>query len=369
MVEILNVHTEHVIPIKTLFEVLKEILSDVTIKFIADKIEPKTEPKTETKQEADTVDDTDKKKIVKKLKKPLKGKKTEEPEPEVEKEEPADKIEKKQNTAGGGGIKILSVDSTKTVMIVLKLDSKQFFRFKCNVPELAIGVNLNMFNKLIRSVDKDCTLTLQYDDSDREHVNIIIENQEKPCKTINQLKLLDLDENDIKVPITSFDAVITMSSSDFHGLCKEMNGIAEYIDIKCTPNNVTFTCKGDCASRSTAYTTHKNNINIKFIQSDSNKANIVQGIFELKNLVLFSKCSNLCDEIQIYMKNNYPLVINYTIATLGKLIICIAPKTKDENDTIQNDEEEDDNENDDSDDEVYEDNAKIKYKNEEVDSD
>ena len=27
----------------------------------------------------------------------------------------------------------------------------------------------------------------------------------------------------------------------------------------------------------------------------------------------------------IYMKNNYPLVIKYTVATLGRLLLCLTP--------------------------------------------
>ena len=29
--------------------------------------------------------------------------------------------------------------------------------------------------------------------------------------------------------------------------------------------------------------------------------------------------------IQIFMKNSYPLCIRYTVATLGKILLCLAP--------------------------------------------
>ena len=55
---------------------------------------------------------------------------------------------------------------------------------------------------------------------------------------------------------------------------------------------------------------------------------IVQGIYELKHLVLFGKCTSLCNDIEIYMKNDYPLVIKYTVATLGRLLLCLTPIRK-----------------------------------------
>jgi proliferating cell nuclear antigen len=109
-----------------------------------------------------------------------------------------------------------------------------------------------------------------------------------------------------------------------------MSHIAEYVEIKCSTQSVTFTCKGDCAERSTVYHANENGIHIAYSEDEDgdekqNKAKIVQGIYELKNLVLFTKCTALHPEIQIFIKNNYPLVIKYTIATLGRILLCLTP--------------------------------------------
>ena len=66
------------------------------------------------------------------------------------------------------------------------------------------------------------------------------------------------------------------------------------------------------------------------ISSEGKKTNnIVQGIFELKNIILFTKCASLCNDIQIYMKNDFALTIVYTIATLGTITIAISPIRED----------------------------------------
>jgi hypothetical protein len=53
---------------------------------------------------------------------------------------------------------------------------------------------------------------------------------------------------------------------------------------------------------------------------------IVQGIFELKYLVLFTKCTNLCTSTQIHLKNDYPLVLRYMVANLGEVRLVLAPQ-------------------------------------------
>ena len=70
---------------------------------------------------------------------------------------------------------------------------------------------------------------------------------------------------------------------------------------------------------------HQNGL--KFNQNKVDESHIVQGIFSLKYLVLFTKCTNLCNQIQLYIKNDYPLVIKYAVASLGNIKLCLAPNT------------------------------------------
>jgi hypothetical protein len=53
---------------------------------------------------------------------------------------------------------------------------------------------------------------------------------------------------------------------------------------------------------------------------------IVQGMFELKYLVLFTKCTNLCSSTEIYLKNDYPLILRYMVANLGEVRLVLAPQ-------------------------------------------
>ena len=67
---------------------------------------------------------------------------------------------------------------------------------------------------------------------------------------------------------------------------------------------------------------------MSYIQND-NPEQIIQGVFALKYLVLFTKCTNLCNSINLFLKNDYPLIIKYDIASLGHIKLCLAPKTID----------------------------------------
>jgi len=190
-------------------------------------------------------------------------------------------------------------------------------------------------------MEKDDTLSLFVDKEDINHLGIRIENPEKRSITNFKMNLMDLDEDELTIPPTVFQSRIVISSSEFHKICREMHGIAEYVEIKCANEQLMFTCKGDYAERETILRESEDGINVTY---NTDELQIVQGIYELKHLVLFGKCTTLCNDIEIYMKNNYPLVIKYTVATLGRLLLCLTPIRRKSNDDDDDDSEDDDDE-------------------------
>jgi proliferating cell nuclear antigen len=223
------------------------------------------------------------------------------------------------------GLEIATADTSRTIFIKVKLEFSEYF---CKYEKIELGISLHNLYKLLKSVDKDDTLSMYVEENDKQNLVMEIENQDKKSKTFYRLKLMDLDYQSKKPAKVEFDVRITMLSNEFHKLFREMNNIAEYVEMKCTSKNIIFTCKGDCAERSTIYKSEEGGLNI----SNENKKNqnIVQGIYEIKNIVLFTKCASLCNDLEIYMKNDFPLTIIYTIATLGTITIALSP-VKEEN--------------------------------------
>ena len=45
----------------------------------------------------------------------------------------------------------------------------------------------------------------------------------------------------------------------------------------------------------------------------------------LKNLGYFIKCTNLYSQIEMFLENDLPLVVKYSVASLGEIKLCLAP--------------------------------------------
>lgn len=228
------------------------------------------------------------------------------------------------------GMKIVAMDSSHVVLVHLHLDASKFEAFYCR-ERICVGVNMMQLHKLIRSINNNDSLTLFMEEGDTNHLGIKIENSPKGQKTMFRLNLLDLDFSRISIDPVSFSSVITLPSSDFQKILRDMSNLAEFVEIKNVHNQLIFQCQGDFCIQETIMSDSDNATIITSTGENSPNGNtgndIIQGVFSLKYLVLFSKCTNLCNTVQLYMMNDYPLIIVYQVASLGEIKLALAPQT------------------------------------------
>lgn len=205
------------------------------------------------------------------------------------------------------GIKIVATDNSHVVLVHLKLKSSNFELYHLNVkkPENLLTIGINMINlyKLIKTINSNDTLTLFIENNDINHLGLRIENGEKNTKTTYKINLLDLDNQNLKIDPVDFKNTITLPSVDFQKYCRDMKNIADKIEIKNITNQLILSCRGDFCSQETILIDNENSVN--HIQN-TNPDEIIQGIYNLEYLVLFTKCTNLCNSVELLLKNDYP---------------------------------------------------------------
>lgn len=221
------------------------------------------------------------------------------------------------------GIKVLTMDPTHTVLVHVNLNSKNFEHYHCKNKQI-IGVNMVNLFKLIKTMSSSDSLCLYIESQDPNHLGIQISNGEKNSITNFKLSLLDLNEEAIQVPPAQFTSVITMPSGDFQKVCRDMYNLSDTIQIKSIRGQLILDCKGDFANQETIMGESVTN-GVNFIHKHD-EPGLIQGFFSLKHLVLFTKCTNLCSSIQLFLKNDYPLIICYQVGSLGEIRLCLAPK-------------------------------------------
>jgi proliferating cell nuclear antigen len=218
------------------------------------------------------------------------------------------------------GMKVVSMDTSHIVLVHLKLDAARFEYYYCK-SRLVIGLNMINFHRLIKTLNSSDTLTLYVDEVEFNQLGIRLENIEKNTRTTFKLNLLDLDNPKITVNPAEFNSVIALPSSDFQKIIRDCGNISDLVEIKNIGKQLFFSCKGDFCTQETVLADQSS----QATTINGSDEEIVQGVFSLKFLSLFTKCTNLSNTVELYLKNDYPLICVYAVASLGTLKLCLSP--------------------------------------------
>jgi len=220
-------------------------------------------------------------------------------------------------------IKIISLNNTEVAVIHAKLKAENFEYFFCERTEdnpLVLGIHTNNIFKIIKTIKHDETVSFFVTSDNPGFLNIRKENNQRNSINTFKLQLHDICQPDYSIPDLEFDTIITMSSSELQKLVKDYSSLnSDFLEIKNIEDRVFFSGQGDFSSFEAVL---GNSENTSF--NGSSKSNIVQGKFDIKYILLFSKASNLSNTVNLYLKNDYPLIMNYKIGTLGELRFIIA---------------------------------------------
>lgn len=224
------------------------------------------------------------------------------------------------------GIRIINMDKSHTILAHLYLAAQNFEFYECKKEKIIIGVNMFHLFKLINSIDNDDTLTMYIENSDYvdgivSHLALKFENGEiKQCKT-QKLRLIEPEPEELQYPDVKFSSIINLPSVDFQKIIRDLSCISDKLEIKSVGNELIFKCSGQFASAEIHRAESDGSMGF-ILKQDSSK--VIQGEFSLKNLGYFIKCTNLCQQIEVYLENDLPLVVKYDVASLGSIKLCLA---------------------------------------------
>lgn len=226
-------------------------------------------------------------------------------------------------TFSASGVKVLAMDPSHQVLCQLRLDGDKFDRYFC--PQtLRLGINMIHFHKLIKTMTNNDTLTLFVDERDMNRLGIRIENAEKNTVTTFRFAFMDLNDEDVDLPPAQFSSVVTLSSLEFCKIVRDSHSIADTVEIKSVGQQMIFSCKGEFASQQTIIgsVAPPNEDGTPAAAEDTE---IVQGHFSLKYLSLFTRCTSLSQQVELYIKNDFPIVISLNCASLGVIRLALCP--------------------------------------------
>ena len=222
------------------------------------------------------------------------------------------------------GLSIMEIGRERISLVSLKLKAESFQNFHCE-KSMVLGVNLINLNSLLRTVQSNDILTLFILANDRNKLGILLQDASKNKVTRYMLDLIELEHRRHRVPDIRPESVLTMLSSDFQQTCRSLSVFTDEVEIFCAGNQIEFKGKGDYVEQITQFGETEDGVEFK---EQANPSRPVQGMYNLKKLLSFAKCSNLSSMIKISMMNDMPMIIEYDITDLGNIKLCISPKVQ-----------------------------------------
>jgi proliferating cell nuclear antigen len=228
-----------------------------------------------------------------------------------------------------GGVILKEVNKTGKILVYMRLDADKFEVYKYNYhkKKLSLGIDIGNLLKCLKCMSHFDTMTWLVDDEDINKLIVVLESAERKEKKTFKLNLMDIEEETYDISPIQFPYSITLPSQDFHKYCKDMASSTDKIEIKATSNKLFFSGKGEIGN--IEFEVGETNGGLSIVSTTSNTNEIVQGLFELKFLLIFTKCTNLCNQVTMFIKNDYPIIITYQIAALGEIKLVLSPTKSD----------------------------------------
>lgn len=228
------------------------------------------------------------------------------------------------------GLKVATMDTAKSSLTYIKLNAGKFESYMCKGP-IIIGVDTTTLFKTIKSANRRETITFYMNKNEQDKLGIELSDPFMGKVKDYKINLLNLEDKLINIPTMDYNCVINLPSNQFQQIIKDIHLLeGKTVDIQSIGKNICFSCTDGIAELKTNISELDNNVNkeqlellqqngediksIKFTQSDTK---IIQGRFKLSNLMNFIKASHLCDNMNILLANDKPLILEYFIADLG----------------------------------------------------
>ena len=234
------------------------------------------------------------------------------------------------------GIKVSTLDTSKVSLTYVKLDAAKFESYQCEKP-MIIGIDTTTLFKAIKSANRRETITLYMNRGDEDRLGIELADPFMGKVKDYKIPLLALEDKVINITDMSFDYVINMPTIQFQQIIKDIHLLeGKVVEIKSIGRQLLFSCDDGVAGFQTAISEIDDNLNadqkillqqngedMRSVKFEKMNDKIVQGKFKMSYLMNFIKASHLCENMNILLTNDKPLILEYFVADLGLMRFMI----------------------------------------------
>lgn len=227
------------------------------------------------------------------------------------------------------GINLRIMDHPQLTLIDLTLASDNFtsYKFQSNDKEkLCIGLNLNHFHKILKSIKKKDSLQMNINSDASDELQIKTIPKENTRTTTSYIKILNIQMIDIEIP-SGYGRPIIVNSSEFQKMCKDICSIGS-TNIKVVSRNfyIEFIADVDSIIKRSVSFGDEDEDDDDDDSEEKKEEGGIESTFSTDQLQRIMKISGLNTKLHIYTGRDLPILFRSNVGNLG--IISVYLKSK-----------------------------------------
>lgn len=230
------------------------------------------------------------------------------------------------------GIQLQAMEENHVTLVNFLLRSEGFESYRCD-RNMCIGINVASLNKVLKCAGNDDAATLKADDNG-DILTLTFAAPSKDKSSEFDLKLISLNAQSLSIPDTVYDATVSMSSSEFQRICRDLSTLSETVSMSVSKDSIKFSAEGDIGNGS---------IYVKSgaLAADASEAaeaqrtsiqilKPVSASLSLKHMLMYTKATPLSPVVKICLSDEFPALFEYEMNDIGYLRFFLAPKIDEE---------------------------------------
>jgi len=210
-------------------------------------------------------------------------------------------------------ISLSSMDTNRKVLIDLKLLAENFSLYKYKGTKRYLGINLNHFHKMLKSIKKKDSLQLFIPTENQNKLGIRVFPKDNNRVTTSYITIQNVQEIDIELP-KIYSKPVIIPSSEFSKSLKDLGNIGNQTEISVQNFYVKFCCKTDgILERIVEFG------EIDVYDKDEEIFNSYKETFFTDQLGKIAKISGLGSQLKLY--TGKPIMFKTNVGNLGELSI------------------------------------------------
>ncbi|KAL5519687.1 hypothetical protein ACEPAG_1347 [Sanghuangporus baumii] len=146
------------------------------------------------------------------------------------------------------GMKLQAMDNSHVALVAVSLEADGFSKYRCD-RTMPLGVNLGSLTKVLKCAKDDDVVTLKASD-DADVLSLTYEGRNSDRIAEYDMKLMDIDVDNLGIPDTEYDARVTMPASELSRIVKDLQQLSESVRIEVSKEGVRFAADGEAANGS-----------------------------------------------------------------------------------------------------------------------